>query len=208
MTFLICALLFGAFFGVADRWSGGGLWWKTLGRDNGGPLRSHPRNYVLLIVLALYGAIALATALPAMTAAFVAGSGFVATMSIYGTAIIALIKSAPQLFVAGVSFVLWRSVGWDFIFGGMLDPRTKEEKVRTFLRHSLVCLPLAGAVYLGLAAWPVILAGVAFAAAATYLAGELANGYDRGEDNNDTVELNRGIAYGVLIGAALVLPIG
>lgn len=208
MLFLIYAVIFAAFFGIADRWSGGGLWWAKLGRDNGGPLRSHPRNYVLLIVLGVYLAITLAIMFPVALAAFAAGASFKAVAASFGAMFVGTVKAWPAFAVAGVSFVLWRAVGWDFIFGGTMTPITREDTIRTFLRHSLVCLPLGGAVFLGLASWPVIAAGVAFAAVATYLGVELAKGYSRGEDNNDTVELNRGVAYGLLIGSALGLPIG
>lgn len=49
----LIAAIFMAAFGVAGRWSGGGLDWKKLAFDHGGPLHGHPFIYAALPLLAV-----------------------------------------------------------------------------------------------------------------------------------------------------------
>lgn len=177
-------LAFGPLFAFLDRWSGGGVGWEKL------KLPGRPIYYAAALLVAFYVALA--------TPAIISGVPVLMALTMALTGL-------PALAVAGVAFLFWRSPAWSFL-GGTTTPRTDKEWLLTFLRHLIVVVPLAAAYFMGFASAWVILAGVAFAVAATAIADAYAREVDAGRDNYREVELKRGLVFGILIGAALAIP--
>jgi hypothetical protein len=102
-----------------------------------------------------------------------------------------------------VAFLIWRTPGWKTL-GGSLAPTTKSEVFGTFCRHLLALAFVLPAYYAGVNIVGVVIAMVAFAIAATYLAVGNAKDFAKGEDHNAVVEVFRGFYLGFLLGAAIL----
>lgn len=108
----------------------------------------------------------------------------------------------PELIWIVPGWAFWRCLGWKFLFGGSLNPKTPGATVATFFRHCLALAVVPGAVWgAHLALWSTLAAMVVFAAVATALADWLGDADAMKDAPNARVEMARGAVFGALIGA-------
>lgn len=156
-------------FACADRWIGGGLGWKRLGHDHGGPLRAGPGPYA---------------------AAVLGGWAWFA-------------GGWPLVCAAGAWLVWRRCDGWRLAGHSALTPRVADLPF-ALLRHGFAALALGALQLVALKAgwpldlWPFVLACAAHAVTATILARLAALRIAP----NSSIEIARGLAFGLLILAA------
>jgi len=163
-------------FACADRFIGGGLGWRKVGYDHGGPLRAGPAPYALAVLLP---ACWLIGGLPLLTTAFAWG-------------------------------VYRRAFGWRLAGASAMTPAGPAETAIAFVRHSFAAIILALFWIFGaangfgpLGSLQLVIAGIAFAAVATYLATQ----YAKGKIANSKLEPIRGAAFGSLIALASIIPV-